>query len=173
MFAHLTVLALMALNSVHASSPMPTIAKAHRAHLSMTEAQTDSAEIRKTIESFIQATVKFDVAALKKLTHPDFVEISPLGEVDPREKFLGFYDVPEEKRQSPVSGFEIQDLQTRFLRKDVVLAHYKQAMTIGPAEAGRRFQIQVTTVLSSESGNWVLCSNTFTPIQKKPASTVK
>ena len=130
----------------------------------------ESAEIKKTIEAFVQATIKFDVESLKKLTHPDFVEISPLGEVDPRAKFLGFYDVPEEKRKSPVTAFEIQDLQTRAIRRDIVIAHYRQVMTIGPAEVGRKFQIQVTTVLSSELGQWVFCSNTFTPIQKKPAT---
>ncbi len=130
----------------------------------------ESVEIKKTIEAFVQATIRFDVESLRKLTHPDFVEISPLGEVDPRDKFLGFYDVPPEKRKSPVTGFEIQDLQRRSLRKDVVIAHYRQVMMIGSAEAGRKFQIQVTTVLSLESGRWVFCSNTFTPIQRKPAS---
>ena len=52
-----------------------------------------------------QAQNGFDQAALRSLTADDYVEVSPAGEVDPRDKMLSFY-APEKKAPAPQVALE-------------------------------------------------------------------
>lgn len=56
-------------------------------------------------EQYLAAQRDFDAASLAVLTDRDFVEISPVGEIDPRAKMLGFY-TPDKKSPAPPMRFE-------------------------------------------------------------------
>ena len=65
---------------------------------SATYAQTPrpQAFIEVLLNTFIDAQLRFDVQQLDAVLAPDYVEISPAGEVDPRAKVLSFY-APEKR----------------------------------------------------------------------------
>ena len=48
------------------------------------------------LQALVVAQETFDATQLDQLLAPDYIEISPLGEVDPRAKVLGFY-APDKK----------------------------------------------------------------------------
>src|SRR6476661_11208764 len=55
-------------------------------------AQTkDDEALKSLVKQMIDAQADFQPAALDKIYTADYIEISPLGEFDPREKVLGFY----------------------------------------------------------------------------------
>jgi hypothetical protein len=51
--------------------------------------------LKQVIDQFTQAQVGFAPSVLRDLTTPEYIEVSPLGEVEPRDKMLGFY-VPKQ-----------------------------------------------------------------------------
>jgi ketosteroid isomerase-like protein len=62
------------------------------------------------VRSFTQAQHDFDLATLRALTAENYVEVSPLGEVDARDKMLGFY-APDQKIAAPpvtVTDFSVR-----------------------------------------------------------------
>ena len=47
--------------------------------------------VQKAVENFIAAQISYDQKSLQTLLTPDYLEVSPLGEVDKRDKVIGFY----------------------------------------------------------------------------------
>src|SRR6187455_2888570 len=47
--------------------------------------------LKSLVKQMTDAQAGFDAAALDKILTADYIEISPVGEFDPREKVLGFY----------------------------------------------------------------------------------
>ena len=61
----------------------------------------DAADVLNLVRQHVAAQTQFDVPALAALTADNYVEVSPMGEVDTREKMLAFY-APEKKTATPV-----------------------------------------------------------------------
>lgn len=61
-----------------------------------TQQSKDEQELTALVKQITEAQSKFDPATLDKIYTSDFIEISPIGEVDPRDKTIGFYK-PEAK----------------------------------------------------------------------------
>lgn len=61
--------------------------------------QADHALV-KLVSDFVEAECNFDQARLATLVTADYAEVSPLGELDLREAFLGFY-AADKKRPVP------------------------------------------------------------------------
>ena len=59
----------------------------------------DDMAIKMAVGSLVSAQVSFDQRALESLLAPDFVEVSPVGDVDDRAKVIAFYS-PEAKAKS-------------------------------------------------------------------------
>ncbi len=53
----------------------------------------------------VDAQIRFDLKALDALLAPDYVEVSPIGDVDERAEVLSFY-TPEAKAQMLAAGME-------------------------------------------------------------------
>src|SRR5690349_431193 len=47
--------------------------------------------LKSLVKQLTEAQQNYDAAALDKIFTADYIEISPAGEFDPREKVLGFY----------------------------------------------------------------------------------
>lgn len=56
-------------------------------------------------QRYFRAEAQYDLAGLKAVLDPRFVEISPVGEVDEYAKVLSFY-TPEKKTAAPAVRFE-------------------------------------------------------------------
>ena len=68
-------------------------------------AADDAADVLTLVRQHAAAQTQFDVPALAALTADNYVEVSPMGEVDTREKMLAFY-APEKKTATPVITVE-------------------------------------------------------------------
>ena len=71
-------------------------------------------ELKSLVRRMVDAQAAFDVKALDAVLTPDYIEISPLGEFDTRDKVLGFYK-PELKppaNQMP-TNMELSDYSVR------------------------------------------------------------
>lgn len=110
------------------------------------------------VDAFVAAQGAFDQATLAQLTAPDYVEISPLGEVDPRDKMLGFY-APDKKQPYPPITASERDVR---VTGDLALVTSRLAF-------GER-ALRAVFVLRRDAGKWLLVSAQFTPIRVKPAS---
>jgi hypothetical protein len=62
--------------------------------------ETDTTTLAKRAEAFVRVRDAFDQAALTAMMAPEYQEVSPLGEVDSRERVIGFY-APDKKTPAP------------------------------------------------------------------------
>ncbi|WP_294233288.1 nuclear transport factor 2 family protein [uncultured Sphingomonas sp.] len=115
------------------------------------------------IERFEAARRDFAPAALASTLAPDFVEISPRGEVDSRDRVLGFY-APDRKQAAP--PFERDDMTVRSLG-DTALVSARLSLTL-PGTNQRR-AVRVLYVTHHGKAGWQLVSVQYTPIALPPA----
>ncbi len=82
---------LMAVSAMVLTTQVPVTAQARSANM-VTLAQQ--------AEAFVRVRNAFDQAALTAMMAPEYQEVSPIGEVDSRERVIGFY-APDKKKPSP------------------------------------------------------------------------
>ena len=108
----------------------------------------------------------YDANGLDKIFTADYIEISPIGEFDPREKVLGFYK-PELK--PPVdkmsTTLEMTDYSIRNYGKfAIVIARLNYTITSDGKQLPPR-SMRVTTVCRKEKGAWKIASAQYTGIR--------
>lgn len=113
------------------------------------------------VQKLVQAQTSFDQQTLAAITHAEYVEVSPAGEVDERSKMLGFYAI-ENKKQVP----SVEILEPVF--RDVaggklVIAKLLYKMQVG--EQTRQFAIRASYMLCEEKSEWKVCSSQYTGIR--------
>src|SRR5262245_7898698 len=69
------------------------------------------AAIEVLLKQFVEAQRSFDLKQIDASLAPDYVEISPVGEVDPRAKVLTFY--APEKRVADAPEAALDEINTR------------------------------------------------------------
>ena len=119
------------------------------------------------VQRFTEAQQKMDVPALQALTAENYVEVSPLGEVDPREKMLTFYVKKDDRQALP--AMTVEESTTRVLGDTaVVIAKVSYASVV--EGQSRTFSLRSTFVVEKRNGVWKLVSAQYTPIRspKKP-----
>ncbi|HET6669065.1 MAG TPA: nuclear transport factor 2 family protein [Pyrinomonadaceae bacterium] len=127
----------------------------------------DEQELTALVKQMTDAQAKFDPATLDKIYTSDFIEISPIGEVDPRDKTIGFYK-PEAK--PPGDQMSVSVTTDEFLNRNygnfaIVIARLTYApMGVAPA-ARPPFSIRVTLVCRKEKGVWKIASSQYTGIR--------
>jgi ketosteroid isomerase-like protein len=120
--------------------------------------------LKRLIKQMVDAQAAFDVSALEKLTTADYIEISPLGEFDPREKMLGFYK-PELKPKGLEVKTDLGEVSVRDYGKfAVVIARLNYSMTMEGKAAPSR-SIRATYVCLPEKGTWKIASAHYTSIR--------
>jgi ketosteroid isomerase-like protein len=129
---------------------------------SAAQAATDAAPpITELVQRFTNAQAAMDASTLAALTADYYVEVSPVGEVDPREKMLTFY-VKDEKRVLP--AMKIEDSTTRVLGDTaIVIAKITYSHVIEGQP--RAFSLRSTFVAEKIGGAWKLVSAQYTPIR--------
>ena len=116
-------------------------------------AEADDAALVRLVGAFQAAERAYDPAALARLTTDDYIEISPLGEVDARERFLGFY-APDKKQPAP----EIV-VSERTVRRVGGMGLVTMRLAYGSAA------MRAVYVARRHAGGWALASAQFTPIR--------
>ncbi|MBX3283024.1 MAG: nuclear transport factor 2 family protein [Acidobacteria bacterium] len=136
----------------------------------------DEAELKALVQQMGSAQMAFDVKQLDSLLTEDYIEISPLGEFDPREKVLGFY-APEMK---PPGGkmpgsLDFSEYSIRVYGKTAVVI-VKETFTLPPADGkpSSSRSLRVMFVCRREKTGWKAASAQYTGIRpKQPAVAPK
>ena len=111
------------------------------------------------VARYMKAEHDFDVPALRAILLPQFVEVSPRGEVDEHDAVLGFY-APDKKSEMPPTSFE--DVKTR--------THGNSAFVTGTVVfAMKGMQRRLTLGASVVKGpdGWRMASAQYTPVPPK------
>ena len=130
-------------------------------------AQTkDEDALKSLVKQMTEAQQNYQPDVLDKIFTPDYIEISPAGEFDPREKVLGFYKPelkpPAEKMTATV---EATDFSIRVYDKfAVVIARLNYTITSDGKTLPPR-SIRATIVCKKEKGAWKIASAQYTGIR--------
>ena len=141
-------------------------------------AQAQNKEDQKLIalvKQMTDAQAAYNQQALDKIFASDYIEISPVGEFDPREKVLGFYK-PEAKPDSNKMSATVEatDFSIRSYDKfAIVITRLNFTRTV----EGRTLppiSMRATIVCRKEKGEWKIASAQYTGIRPpQPASQPK
>jgi len=129
-------------------------------------AADEDAALISLVQQHVKAQADFNVPALTALTADNYVEVSPLGDVDTREKVLAFY-AADKKTAAPVITLEEPLIR---VSGDTAVLIAKLAMTISASGQQRPVALRASYVAQKEGGAWKLLSAHYSGIApKKPA----
>lgn len=126
----------------------------------------DNESLKSLIKQLTDAQTNYDPNKLDKILTADYVEISPVGEFDPREKVLGFYK-PELKPPADkmTASVEAADFSIRNYGKfAVVITRLNYTITSNGKSLPPR-SIRATFVCRKEKGVWKIASAQYTGIR--------
>jgi len=123
-----------------------------------------STDIKSTLTIYANAVISYDVSTLDRLLAKDYLEVSPLGEVDEREKVLSFYRVPQDQRGPSPTKLELSDWIIRFPEKSTAVVVFREDLEV----AGRKMSFRVTSVLHQKGSQWQLVANHVNGLTSKP-----
>jgi uncharacterized protein (TIGR02246 family) len=132
----------------------------------------DERDVVALLRQFTEAQKNYDAGALERILAPDYVEVSPAGEVDPRAKVIGFYS-PEErkKRTTELVSYELDEISTRLYGETaVVIARLPFTMKTPDGQTASR-ALRCTFVCRKVRGKWLLASAQYTGV--RPAGPPK
>lgn len=116
------------------------------------------------IKQMTDAQLAYDVPALDRIFTSDYIEISPVGEFDPRDKVLGFYK-PELKPSGVAPKLEISEHSFRSYGKiAIVIVKLTYTMTVDGKVMPPR-NMRATFVCRQEKGLWKIASAQYTGIR--------
>lgn len=113
------------------------------------------------IQRHAQAQANFDQKTLEAITHTQYLEVSPAGEVDERAKMLGFY-APENKKQVPLVEV-LEPIAREIGDSKLMIVKLRYKMQAG--EQVRQFSIRASYMLCKEKSEWKVCSAQYTGIR--------
>lgn len=127
--------------------------------------QAADAPLLALVKDFIEAESQFDQARLATLITEDYVEVSPIGEVDARAEFLSFY-ATDKKRPAPATALS-EPLVRRFGDTALILARLSFERPGAEGQPARTVSIRVGFLAVRSSGTWKLASAQYTPERPK------
>ncbi len=126
----------------------------------------DEQSLKSLLKQMTDAQTAYDAATLDKIFASDFIEISPVGELDPREKVLSFY-TPKAKAEAGnmSASLAVSDYSIRTYDKfAVVISKFTYSLTADGKPLPPR-SMRVTTVFRKEKGEWKIASAQYTGIR--------
>ena len=124
--------------------------------------EVDTQKLGQRAEAFVRVRNQFDQAAMIAMMAPEYQEVSPVGEVDSRERVIGFY-APDKKSAAP--PMTITETVARPAGTIGVVT-----MRIAYTMPGKDGQMQTRAlragfVAQRIKGDWQFVSLQFTPIR--------
>jgi uncharacterized protein (TIGR02246 family) len=135
----------------------------------------DDDALKSLVKQMTDAQSAYDAAALDKIFTADYIEISPVGEFDPRDKVLGFYK-PEMK---PPAGkmsatTEATEFSIRIYDKFAIVITRLNYTIVSDGKTLPPRLIRAMIVCRKEKGAWKIASAQYTgirPPQTQPTKT--
>lgn len=124
------------------------------------------------VKQLADAQVAFDQAKLDKLITPDYIEISPIGEFDPRAKVLGFYSA-EAKAAMGDTKFTIEPAEYSirdYGEYAIAIVRLNSTITKEGKQMPPR-SMRATFVFRKSKDDWKIASAQYTGIREQPAVT--
>jgi ketosteroid isomerase-like protein len=137
------------------------------------QAKQDRA-LQSLTKQMVDAQIAYDVPTLDRIFTADYIEVSPVGEFDSREKVLGFYrpelKPPGDKLSASVELAEtsIRDYKTFA----VIIARLDFMMTSEGKPLPPR-SLRVTLVCRKEKASWKIASAQYTGIRPPQVQQTK
>lgn len=129
----------------------------------------ETAKLEDLVRQQIDAQRAFDRAKLDSIVTSDYIEISPVGEFDPRAKMLDFYK-PELKQSDVEVKHQLNEFSTRVYGKfGVVIVRIDYSMTKDGKPLPPR-SLRGMFVCRVEGGKWKIASAQFTGIRPPPTT---
>ena len=131
------------------------------------QAASSSAEraVVAVVQQLADAQRTFDQAALDRLLTADYVEVSPVGDVDERAKVIGFYSADAKAKSPEVSSIVIDQPTVRIDGTHAIVI-VRQTTNVGPAGASRAVVMRVTAQLRRSGNDWRIASTHYTGIRQ-------
>jgi len=132
------------------------------APVSAQSVEVDIQKLRQRAEAFVRVRNQFDQAAMIAMMAPEYQEVSPVGEVDSRERVIGFYAADKKSAAPPMT---ITETVARPAGTIGVVT-----MRIAYTMPGKDGQMQTRAlragfVARRIKGDWQFVSLQFTPIR--------
>lgn len=126
----------------------------------------DQRSLEAVVRSMADAQIAYDAAKLDSIFTKDYIEISPVGEFDTRDKVLSFYKPelkpPAEKMSTVIA---IDEYSTRVYGKTaVVIARLTYNITANGKQMPPR-SMRVMVVGKKEGSGWKIASAQYTGIR--------
>lgn len=140
--------------------PSFALAIALAAPVCATPVRDDAAAMNRLLDAFLAAQRAYDPVALARLIEPDYVEVSPKGEVDAHDRFLDFY-APAKKVDGPAIDSSARDLR---IHGDGAIA----IVTLRFALPGRPepAEVRATYIARRTGGVWRIAGAQFTGVRR-------
>jgi ketosteroid isomerase-like protein len=134
-------------------------------------AQQADAPLIQLVHDFKDAEVAFDQARLATLVTPDYAEVSPLGELDLHDAFLGFY-AADKKVAAP--EITIGEPLIRHFGDTASIIVRMSLNVPGPAgQPPRAVAMRVGFLAVRQGGRWKMASAQYTPERPKAPASAK
>lgn len=127
----------------------------------------DDAALLQQANALVAAQLAFDQPALERLLAPDYLEVSPVGELDTREEVIGFYS-PTAKAKAAAGpqplGATLDEVQTR-LHGDAATLIARETIRMPAGDGTREIAMRVQFQFRLLDGQWRLASTQYTGIR--------
>ncbi len=124
-------------------------------------------ELTNLIKQFVETQRTFDSDTMGKLLAADYVEVSPAGDVDEREKVLGFYSPASKAASGAPSSIECDQFRIREY-SDYASVIVRQAFVSNNVANPRPIYMRASFLCRKEQGRWVISSAQYTGIRQQP-----
>lgn len=143
--------------------------------INVAEGQTDDAKLKTLVRQMLDAQVNYDTATLDKIYASDYVEISPVGEYDPREKAIGFYKPEATPNRDKIKRIlETDEFTIRNYGKFAVLIFRLTASRTVEGQTPRSpVSFRTTFVCRKEKGEWKIASVQYTGMRTPTTQPAK
>lgn len=129
------------------------------------EAHADGALVE-LVSAFVEAERAFDQQRIAALVTPDYAEVSPLGDLDLHDAFLGFY-AADKKR--PVPETRVSDpLVRRYGDTASIIVRLSFDLPGAEGKPARTVSMRAGFLAVRSNGAWKLASAQYTP-ERAPA----
>lgn len=125
-------------------------------------AQTDAQALAQRAETFLWVRNAFDQAAMTAMMAPDYQEISPVGEVDSRERVIGFYAADKKQVAPPMTISETVARPAGHIGAVTMRIAYSMPGKDGQVQTRA---MRVGFVARKVRGAWQFVTVQFTPIR--------
>jgi ketosteroid isomerase-like protein len=153
-----------AIKGVLAGLMMGAVVSAH----ALPRVAAEDTAVQQLVQNFLSAEKAYDAASLSRLISESYVEVSPAGEVDEHDRFLGFY-APEKKTDWP--SMSTSDINVRLFGDTAIEVVKFTYQMPGPGGTTRTMEIRGSFIAQKEHGTWKLLGAHYTGIRPPQANS--